>query len=313
MARAHEDSGSLRFSRREGTWLTAAVLLSLLLHLAIWCGYLAGNKLGWWDYLRSHSLFAFKLPNKLPPIDTSKNEEPTTFVDVSHADADAPEKTKYYSDKSSRAANPVEAHEKVPIITGRRTVMPKTEDVPKLVKRTEEAKPQVSNLQPSPPSPSKPEMPQTPGETEPVKKQTPERPRTLKEALASRAQLPGEAMQQAGGVSRHAQFTALDVKSTPFGDYDRAIIEAVTQRWYDLLDQHRYADDRTGKVTLQFKLRSDGTVIEMHTLDNTVGDLLSYLCQESIEEAAPFAKWPPDMVRMVGENYREVTFTFYYY
>ena len=64
---------------------------------------------------------------------------------------------------------------------------------------------------------------------------------------------------------------------------------------------------------MRFKLKSDGTVIEMETLENTVGELLGYLCQEAIEEAAPFAKWPPDMVRMIGANYREVTFTFYYY
>ena len=51
----------------------------------------------------------------------------------------------------------------------------------------------------------------------------------------------------------------------------------------------------------------------MQTLENTVGELLGYLCQEAIEEAAPFAKWPPDMVRMIGANYREITFTFYYY
>ena len=64
---------------------------------------------------------------------------------------------------------------------------------------------------------------------------------------------------------------------------------------------------------LQFKLKPDGSVIEMQTTDNSVGELLGYLCQEAIEEAAPFAKWPPDMVRMIGANYREITFTFYYY
>jgi hypothetical protein len=51
----------------------------------------------------------------------------------------------------------------------------------------------------------------------------------------------------------------------------------------------------------------------METLENNVGEVLGYLCQESVEEAAPFAKWPPDMVRMIGQNYRDITFTFYYY
>ena len=120
-------------------------------------------------------------------------------------------------------------------------------------------------------------------------------------------------MQQDGGVPRRAMWSSLDVKATAFGDYDRELIEAVQQRWDDLLDNHRYAEDRDGKVILRFKLKPDGTVIEMQTLDNNVGEVLGYLCQEAIEEAAPFAKWPPDMVRMIGTNYRDITFTFYYY
>ena len=80
-----------------------------------------------------------------------------------------------------------------------------------------------------------------------------------------------------------------------------------------MLDSRRFAQDRSGKVILRFKLKSDGTIIEMQTLENNVGQLLGYLCQEAIEEAAPFAKWPQDMVAMIGSNYREITFTFYYY
>src|ERR1019366_6967763 len=137
--------------------------------------------------------------------------------------------------------------------------------------------------------------------------------RPLRRALAQRDQVPGPQAQQDGGVARRALWSSLDVKATPFGDYDRAIIESVTQRWYDLLDSRRFAQDRSGKVMLRFKLKYDGTIIEMHTLENTVGELLGYLCQEAIEEAAPFAAWPPDMVRMIGANYREITFTFYYY
>ena len=81
----------------------------------------------------------------------------------------------------------------------------------------------------------------------------------------------------------------------------------------DLLESHQYAQDRTGKVTVRFRLKSDGTVTEMETTENTVGDVLGYMCQESVEESGPFAKWPSDMVRQIGSNYRVVSFTFYYY
>jgi outer membrane biosynthesis protein TonB len=332
MARAQYDSGSLRLGRRESARVIAALVLSLLAHLAIWGGYHVGHKLGWWEKIHPPKwLQPLAKIHPLPPP-RPNTEEPTTFVDVSHADADAPEKPKYYSYRNSHAANPVEANQNAPQINGKQTVVVKTEDAARAVKKdTDTEKTDTSSqsskahpLTPSP-NPASVEAPQTPGETELLKTNTTavnatqpqppqvERPRTLKEALAQRKQLPGQMMQQVGGVSRHAQFTALDAKATSFGEYDRAMIEAVTQHWYDLLDRNRYADDRNGKVTVQFKLMSDGTVIEVQVVENTVGINLSLLCVDAIEEAAGFGKWPSDMMREIGKNYREVTFTFYYY
>ena len=336
MARAHEEFGSLRFSRRESARLIAALLLSLLVHFGVWSVYEAGKKQGWW--LKLHAPAWLHRASKQFPLQAqlAHNNEPNIFVDVSHTDVDAPTQTKYYSNKNSRAANPVEANSNVPQINGKQTDVPKTEDVPKPVKAAEpkpETKPQTTQLQPAMPAPQPrmpppetTETPQTPGETDrPAPKPAvalatnsappapAQRPRTLKQALAQRDQLPGPALRQNGGVARRNMSSSLDVKATPFGDYDRAIIEAVSQRWYDLLDSRRFAQDRSGKVMLRFKLKPDGTIIEMQTTDNNVGELLGYLCQEAIEEAAPFAKWPPDMVRMIGANYREITFTFYYY
>jgi outer membrane biosynthesis protein TonB len=349
MARAHDESSSLRLSRRESERLIVALLMSLLLHVTIASVYFAGRQLGWWQKwhltapppkpLASHPL----TPRSAPP----PQAEPDMYVDVSHADADAPVQPKFYSSKNSKAANPDLANANVPKINGRQTDVPLTEDAnrtkkaetpakettekeaPKETAReTPPAKP-AQSLQPArPPVPTEaateatPETPPTEGETElrkppqnppAAEPRPPPRPRTLKQALAQQNQIPGVAMQQAGGVARPAAWVALDAKATPFGEYDGALIEAIRQRWYDLLDSQRFAQDRTGKVTVQFKLKPDGTVSGVHMQENTVGDVLGYLCQESIEESAPFAKWPADMVRMVGANYREVSFTFYYY
>jgi hypothetical protein len=106
---------------------------------------------------------------------------------------------------------------------------------------------------------------------------------------------------------------SFDAKATPFGEYDRKFIDAVTARWYDLLDSQKFAQDRSGKVTLRFHLNYDGTISEVAVLQNTVGDLLGYVCQQAVTDPAPFEAWPSDMRRMVGENFREITFTFYYY
>jgi hypothetical protein len=336
MARANDDSGSLRFSRREIAGLIIALLLSLLTHLGVWDGFDFGKKHGWWQKMHAPSWLKPKENKFSLTADIVPRSEPDIFVDVSHADADAPKQTKYYSGKNSRAANPDVADANAPKINGTQTDMPKTEDVPKTVKRVDdtpktETPPQIP-FQPTMPPPQRQlaqtetsDQPQVPGETDLLRPKPspstagsqaqpqPQRPRTLKQALAQRDQVPGRQMKQEGGVARRSMSSSLDVKATPFGDYDGAIVEAVSQRWYDLLDNHRYAQDRSGKVTLHFKLKSDGTIIEMQTVENNVGELLGYLCQEAIEEAAPFAKWPDDMVRMIGTNYREITFTFYYY
>jgi hypothetical protein len=361
MARANDEHSSLRFGRREGERVVVALFLSLILHFVIWGGYDFGEKRGWWDKFQPPAWL--HLPTKKYALDAkiAHDHQPNIFVDVSHADSDAPSKTQFYSNKNSRAANQDDANSNTPKITGTQAEVPRTENVPKFVKQsgstpTEGVKdtkpseapkptpkeapktdnaPQLAKLEPSMPPPSltpltttpAPQQPQTPGETDKPTPQkdipptpTPDqpqpqqdRPRTLRQALAQRDQLPGPQMQQDGGVPRRAMWSSLDVKATAFGDYDRELIEAVQQRWDDLLDNHRYAEDRDGKVILRFKLKPDGTVIEMQTLENNVGEVLGYLCQEAIEEAAPFAKWPPDMVRMIGTNYRDITFTFYYY
>ena len=98
------------------------------------------------------------------------------------------------------------------------------------------------------------------------------RPRTIKQALAQQSQrLPGPQMRQEGGAHRQALVPSLDVKSTPFGAYDAALVEAVTQRWYGLLDSQQFAMDRSGKVTLRFHLNYDGTITDMNVVQNTVG------------------------------------------
>ena len=320
---------SLRFSRLDIRRLTAALLLSLLAHLGIWAGYEGGVKFGWWQKLHLPVLRhpeARKIISP-PPITPQEMEPLMTFVDVSHADADAPKSAKYYSDKNSRAANPNAATDSnQPKINGRQKDISKTEDAQKLTK-----------LQPTPP-------PQPATETKPAEETQPastmnlgnlklakvtstnapdpqaetattsKRPRTFKEARAQNSpQLPGVTMQQDGGVKRQNHRASLDVKATAFGDYDRKIIEAVTQRWYDLLDSRHFAQDRTGKVSLHFKLKYDGTVEDLRVLENSVGEMLGYVCSESVQQAAPFEKWPADMRRMIAANFRDITFTFYYY
>ena len=198
-------------------------------------------------------------------------------------------------------------------MNGKQTEVVKTENVPR---------PDFNKLQPATPAPPQQKLQSAarPGDLTLGKpensqpQQEPERPRTIKQALAQQShQLPGQQMKQDGGMHRAALVSSLDVKATPFGAYDAAFIAAVTQRWYDLLDSRQFAMDRSGKVTLRFHLNYDGSIADMKVLENTVGDVLGYVCQKSVTDPAPYSPWPREMRQLIGENYREITFTFYYY
>jgi hypothetical protein len=321
MARAEIDS--LRPGRLAKSPLVVALLISLLLHLGGWTGYELGKKFGWWKKLADISLVKKTIKKNAAAQPAKKDDEPPMiFVDVSHFDAEPPKSAKYYSNKNSHAANPdADQDSNQPKINGTQTVMPKTEDVPKLQKLQPAApppQPQTTETKPQEPVQKTDPLnmgdlalkkpPEQPAQPPPQ----PERPRTLAQARAQQ-QLPGQQMKQDGGVHRHQLQSSLDVKSTAFGEYDLAIVNAVTSRWYDLLDSHRFAEDRTGRVTVHFKLQPDGTITEVEITNNDVGQLLGYVCAEAIEDSAPFGKWPDDMRREIGANYRDISFTFFYY
>jgi len=302
---------SLRFSRLETRRLAWVFALSLLAHVLAWGGYEAGREFNLWQKLHLPPLMLF---TKIKPATTTPQSPELTFVDVppSQAAAEAPKNAKYYSNQNSRAANPEANRDaQIPEIKGTQTDVAKTEDAPRL---------DFSKLQPAM-QPSQEQLASRqqnagdltlgkPSDTQPVEQP---RPRTLKQALAQQRQLPGVKMKQEGGVRHEALVPSLDVKATPFGAYDAAFIQAVTQRWYDLLDSRQFARDRSGKVVLRFHLNYDGRISDMVVMQNTVGDLLGYVCQKAVMDPAPYAQWPTDMRAMVGLDYREITFTFYYY
>jgi outer membrane biosynthesis protein TonB len=285
----------------------------------------------------------------LPP--PRRQDIPLMFVNVSPAQAtpEPPKDAKYYSDKNSLAANPdADKIIESPKIDGKHPEIVKTEDVPRVKftplqpspppeppKETQPPPPQPpKETTPPPPEPSKAAQPEakpkpayTPGDLTLAKpsptpsptvgdanEPKPERPRTVKQALAQlqQNQLPGEKMKQDGGVSRRNEVASLDTRATPFGAYDAALVRAISDRWYTLLDERDYASDSRGKVVLQFRLHYDGRVSDVNMAENTAGQVLGLLCQKAVQDPAPFAAWPSDMRRTLGDI-RNIQFTFYYY
>ena len=138
------------------------------------------------------------------------------------------------------------------------------------------------------------------------------RPRTVTEAKVRQSLLAGEKSKQDGGVNRKGP-VSLDVKGVPFGAYDEALIMAVQNRWFALLDEQKFAGGARGKVVVKFNLHADGSVRIVEPHESTLDDmLLTALCVRAIRDPSPYEKWPSDMMRMIGSNMREMRFTFFY-
>ncbi len=323
---------SLRVDRLETTRLAWAFTLSIALHLLIWGGYAGGKRLGVWQLAHwptwARALIqALAPPAPKPVVKPVDREAPLMFVDVSQrqASSEPPANPKFYSDKNSVASNPdADKETGIPKIDGNQTDMVKTEDVPRS---------RFDKLQPALPTPpeqkdqpaeqprpkpavtagdltlAKPELNPRPGEGTAEKP----RPRTIAEAMRQRTrdQLAGQKMRQDGGVARRFP-VALDVKATGIGSYDAAFVEAVEQRWFDLLDNVSFDGYRRGKVILQFRLNFDGRITDMKMNFGDVGDMLSLICQKAVLDPAPYDKWPTEMRREIEGDYRTITFTFFY-
>ncbi len=330
MAVAEMPSWSFRRERAGSNRLALAFAISLALHLFLAGTWQAGRKLGWWQNLHlpqwmQSAKMLTELLKKNPPTPPAPQEVPLMFVDVNPAVAttEAPKDAAFYSDKNSRAANPsADQNTGIPKITGRQTDVVKTEDVPRekfvplqpsrpaqrpqeeqpeLKARSTQAPGDLALAKPDPnPKPDPGEEPQS-------------RPRTIKEALARQQanRLPGQKMKQEGGVKARLDMASLDAKATPFGAYDAALVEAISQRWFTLLEERDYASDSRGKVILQFHLHYDGRITDMSVAGNTAGEVLGLICQKAVMDPAPFAQWPSDMRRMMGDT-RSIQFTFYY-
>jgi outer membrane biosynthesis protein TonB len=337
MAVAQAPRWSLRQEQAEISRLTWAFIISIALHILIFGGYFAGQKLGIWQNLQWPSWLqpVQRLTERLkkaPELPKPPQEAPLMFVQVDPAQAttEPPKDAKFYSGLNAKAANP-DATEitDAPKVTGNQTQVIRTEDVPpdkpmplqpsrpaplaKEEQKEEKAKPpepktDLAQAQvPGDLALAKPSEAPAPKQDEGEQKQS--RPRTLKEARARR-QLVGEKMKQEGGVQRRGA-VSFDTRATPYGEYDDALIQAVQERWYRLLEQRDYASDSRGRVVLTFVLHYDGRVSDMSISENTAGEVLGLICRKAVEDNSPYAAWPSDMRRMLGET-RKIQFTFYY-
>ena len=330
MAVQGNNARSLRSERLDLSRIFWAFTLSIAVHLFLWGGYTGGKKLGLWEKLRVPAWVEKVAKTLVPPKKPSEKQQaletepPLMFIDVSpdQAMSEPPKDAKYYASLNSQAANPDATRDlAVPKITGTQEQVPKTEDGDRN---------KFTRLQPTPPAPQpqveevaspKPKIelgdltvakPEENVRTNTGTAEKP-RPRRLSEVAQNKmTRPPGPKMKQDGGVKRQMPTSMVDAKGTKFGIYDELFINAVRDRWYDLLENREYASEARGHVVVQFKLHHDGRITDMKAVENTVSETLSLICQKAVLDPAPFEKWSTEMRLMVGESFRKITFTFYY-
>ena len=302
--------GSLRPGRLEGERILLALAISILIHALLWGGYELNRDYHWTARLPLMSA------KRLPVQKIQRLEEPLEFVMVNTPSTETPANAKYISNKNSVASD--DSQNKVadvPQLNGKQADVPGAQDARlQNSKSTTGADQHEANNSSGSPS-SKPASESagdlTLGKPQDQQEQQP-RPRTLKEAYAQMAKrLPTMTMRESGGVGHHARSAAFDVKVTGFGDYDERFAETVDNNWYNELDSHQFAEDRTGKVVLLFRLNYDGTISQLKVAESTVGDLLAYLCEKAVLDGAPYEQWTENMRLQLGD-YIPVEYIFEY-
>lgn len=306
----HTDRVTLRVGRLEFTKLGVALAISVAAHLFLWGAYAVTQKLELSSRLHPPRWLQPASPpasEAVPP----PNREPMMFMDVYEDQSvpEPPQEAKHYSDRNAIAANPtpdLQLNE------------PKVAGAPNELQKLETAgRPnQFDQLMPNPPPPQEVKPVIKPGTMTiakadlrpPAERQ---RPRTIREAMLQKQMAPGPRSRQEGGAAQRPN-ASYNVKATGFGAYDRMFIDAVSTRWYDLLDNLSYEGYQSGKVVVQFTLNYKGEISNLQVLENTVTETLSLMCVKAIRDPAPFGEWTREMRLAVGEDSRRITFTFYY-
>jgi len=315
-----------------------AVLVSLALHALVFLGWQQRDVLARFSLFRpvinALSAPVWSTPKSVePPVPTltfvQAPEEPKTFMetDAKQFTGEEPKDAKYYSSLPTVAANPENP-------TGKIADTPYLEGKDTRVMSTETVAPTPAMPAPAPPAlPPKPAPQVLDKPVEAEKKVADEGLKVQEEKKLVMADArpeppvpppappapPPSSGREVAAIKSHMMavgagrigIAAFNVAGSPFGEYDKALIRAVQSRWYALIEQNGLYE-RAGTVTVHFNLLHDGSVQNMEVKENPAGQILSLFCEKAVVDSAPFAPLPEDLQRLIGEDPREVNFTFYY-
>jgi len=103
-----------------------------------------------------------------------------------------------------------------------------------------------------------------------------------------------------------------DAKWNNYGAYLQKFIDTVQIQWDDLNDKSKIYPPTGTKISVHFRIDSEGKIAEIIDTDGSNGGTqATRICISAITDRAPYGKWTDDMIAMLGDS-QEMTFTFYY-
>jgi hypothetical protein len=94
--------------------------------------------------------------------------------------------------------------------------------------------------------------------------------------------------------------------------YDSSLLTIIERHWFELLEAAPSPLPKSGEVVVDFRLHTDGRVSDLEITRNTAGTFASVLSQKAIRDPAPFKPMPPELLSLLTNDYRNLSFTFNY-
>jgi outer membrane biosynthesis protein TonB len=95
---------------------------------------------------------------------------------------------------------------------------------------------------------------------------------------------------------------AFDARYSEFGEYWRRVAEVIEARWRNLLYNTRAIKFSGNRVAVEFDITRDGQVENINVRLSTAGRLAETISVDAIVGEAPFFKWTPEMIVVMGEQ-----------
>ncbi len=104
---------------------------------------------------------------------------------------------------------------------------------------------------------------------------------------------------------------AYDAKWSSYGQYLQKFIDTVQVQWERILYQSNIYPTAGTKVTVVFRMNSDGKIYEIVKVEGPGGRAAQDACVSGITARDPYGLWTDDMISVLGKS-QEFTFTFTY-